>query len=110
MDASTSEGIFPRSGASIPLKSMMHTVYSPYFQKNYKFTLGFKTFINSPIFVQFTLFWLNLRFQLPPIILTMSHLCITPYMYWTPLHATAPEMMIHKIEQFNRGIELTNYE
>src|SRR6218665_1983879 len=36
-----------------------------------------------PIFIQFTFFWLHLRFLLPPI-LTMMHLCIMLYAYCTP--------------------------
>ena len=47
----------------------------PYFCKIYEF---------PPISVQFTAFLSNLRFLLPPI-LTMMHLCITLYTYWTPL-------------------------
>jgi len=56
---------------------MMHIAISPYFHKIHKF---------SPVLVELRIFLLNLRFFLPPI-LTMMHLCIMLYTYWTPLNA-----------------------
>ena len=82
---STPQFMLSAQGASIPSNSM-HIEYSPYSPKIYKFPSYFRRIYTFPhSFVQFTFFGLiYVLFLLPPI-LTMMHLCIMLYTYWTPL-------------------------
>src|SRR6218665_2256401 len=73
------------SRASIPLKPMMHTAFSPNFDKIYKCPPICAKFIHfAPISAKFTFSWFNLRLIgfLP--ISNIMHLCIMLYTYWTP--------------------------
>ena len=70
-----SQCCFSLSGASIPPMPIMPFAYSLYFWNIYKF---------PPYFRKVYVFCLIYVFLLPPI-LTMMHLCIMHYMYWTPL-------------------------
>src|SRR6218665_2054907 len=66
-----------REGGSVPAKLIIHVTYFLLFKKITKFTPISVKFINSvTIFVKFPF--------LLPLILTMLHLRIMLYTYWTP--------------------------
>ena len=70
--------------AFIP-KPMRHIAYSPYFNENFQFPhISAKCIHFPPISAKFTSFVLNLRVPASHN-LTMMHLCIMLYTYWTPL-------------------------
>ena len=79
-------------GHSFPQLNDAYRFFPPISAKFVNFPVNLTKFKNLPLFSFNLRFSLNFRFLLPPI-LTMMHLCIMLYTYWTPLWLTTTQLM-----------------